>query len=436
MVFFSVTENINIKTTDGSLVKYTKLRNPENTLNHSIYVSTYEEVERLNSVFEKVGPNFQSRIHLEKRLSSNKTFPIELGISNKYEYNSMKQFQYKIDNNDFLKLNYKDEAHSLVLNEEPIKLYEQLSQCKKKEIKVAIIGNVGEFIGEMVAALSAIRILKEYLSKKFKRVQLDLYLEAAENQFYTRDKEILSTQEYIDNIKPLALDFKSFCEYDFYIDNSLVRNRSFYQTMPYVDAYLHKFGIDYKKIPASSKHNHIDATKLKVYPRLKEQLEKLKLSGQKLLLFHPFTSHASRSFPKEIASELLTKLQKKAPGYQIVTALKFDTSKHDGVIDLSGDSKTIYDFIYIISQMDAIISADTSTYHIADAFFIPTVVVFTDQDPTQRVKYYSQTKVIQVKDESKNFSYFKFDADSLVLHKFESWKKLKVSKIIKLLESF
>ncbi len=40
MVLFKVSENINIKTTDGTLVKYVKLQNPSNIFNETVYIST------------------------------------------------------------------------------------------------------------------------------------------------------------------------------------------------------------------------------------------------------------------------------------------------------------------------------------------------------------------------------------------------------------
>ena len=86
--------------------------------------------------------------------------------------------------------------------------------------------------------------------------------------------------------------------------------------------------------------------------------------------------------------------------------------------------------------MDAIISAQTSTYHIADAFMIPTVVIFSNTNVKKEIKYYRYVKAVEVKDESRNFSHFIFENDELTFYKFDSWDKLKVSKIMKLLESF
>ncbi|EFU70105.1 conserved hypothetical protein [Aliarcobacter butzleri JV22] len=86
--------------------------------------------------------------------------------------------------------------------------------------------------------------------------------------------------------------------------------------------------------------------------------------------------------------------------------------------------------------MDKIITADTSTYHISDAFMIPTVTIFTDKNYAQKIKYYKYIKPIFIKDKSKNFSNFIYENENLTLYKLEAWKKLKIDKIMKILDNF
>ena len=85
--------------------------------------------------------------------------------------------------------------------------------------------------------------------------------------------------------------------------------------------------------------------------------------------------------------------------------------------------------------MDKVITVDTATYHISDAFFIPTVVLFSTIKPKNRIKYYSQTKAIEVVDKTEHFSKFVFDNETLSLHKFKGWRNIKVGQVIKLLET-
>lgn len=92
--------------------------------------------------------------------------------------------------------------------------------------------------------------------------------------------------------------------------------------------------------------------------------------------------------------------------------------------------------MYIVSQMNMIFTTDTSTYHISDAYMIPTIVVFPQDDFERKIKYYKYVKPIYIKDESKNLSKFIYENDELTIYKLESWKKLKIKQIIKLLDKF
>ena len=144
-----------------------------------------------------------------------------------------------------------------------------------------------------------------------------------------------------------------------------------------------------------------------------------------------------KSIPQVFAVEILKELLSKYEDYYIVSALSIDPKiKDDRYIDLSKESKYLIDFMYIVSQVDAVLSVDTSTYHISEALMIPTIALFTDENYGKKIKYYNFVKAIEVEDKSKNLSKFIFENDDLTFYRFDSWKELKVLKIIKLLETF
>ena len=64
------------------------------------------------------------------------------------------------------------------------------------------------------------------------------------------------------------------------------------------------------------------------------------------------------------------------------------------IADISSQSKSFKDLCFIIGQMDGIFTVDTSIYHIAACFGIPTVVWFTSMNPDLRVRYYPTVKGI------------------------------------------
>lgn len=434
MVIFRVTENINIKTTDGTLVKYSKLKNPSNLFNETVYITTYEDFEDLRRVFSNVGEQYRARVIDESKIRYLSQFPKELGISNINEYSLTQNldFKYKKD----IKYIKDDDFKSMYLNESEVNIDKQLDNFLKLDITLVIIGNLGESISEMICSCSALRILHEKLSKRFKSVKLDIYLNASENKYYSRDKMIFANQTFVNKVSALSINVKEFCQYDFFIDASSVTKRSYYKQLHHIDAWLYKFGIDYKKILEDEKFNTINIANYKPKKELVEKIKNVKLKG-KTLLFHPYSANVSKSIPKEIAISLLKDLILKLPDYTIVSALKLDLKTNDDrYLDLSSQSKSFLDYSYIVANMDKVFTVNTATYHLADAFFIPTVVVFTNSNSNEKVQTYSNSKAIYVYDKSKNFSNFVFETDSLILYKFKGWSKLKSSKIIKLLETF
>lgn len=433
MVIFRVTSNINIKTTDGTLVSYFKLKGPSNLINETLYITTYEDFLDLKRVFKNVDEKkYQVKVIEESRVTNNEQFPKELGIVNKNEFNTIVKKRKELitknsnfsDNLDFI---------SLFLNNKKVNLHEQVSNTLKQDIKIAILGNMGFNIGEMVSSVSALRIFYEQLKKRFSTVKIDIYLNSSENKQFTRDKQIFENQEFVNKVTALSISVKKLCEYDYYIDTSLVTKTAYYEKLNYVDAWLYKLGIDFEKIDASRKYNSLNLNRYKPSKSLVQKFSDIRLKG-KVLLYHPFSADANRSIPKEIAINILKKLINKLTDYTIISTLNIDGVKDSAYVDLSSYSKSFLDYAFIISNADKIITVDTATYHISDIFFIPSVVIFTEEKLVNRIKYYENCKAVLVCDKSKNLSLFNFDKNSLVLNRFEAWKDLKVKQIIKLLD--
>ena len=419
MIFFRVTQNINIKTTDGTMVNYFKFKEPSNLENETLYISTYDDFKDLREIFSKVDKEkYFAKVFNEEKVRTLKNFPIELGITNIDEYNSRENST----------ITYQDIKK--------VDIYKQLKNIQKDEITVAIIGGVGLSISQTISSCTALRILHKKLKQIYKNIKFDIYLNASNNSYYTREKQIYQTQEYINNILPLSVTVKKLCEYDYFIDNSLSINFLGLDFLNYVDAWLFKFGIDYEKIVDDEKYNQINLSNYQASDSLKNKLIDLKSKG-KLLLFHPYSANINKSIPQTVAVDILKELLLKADDYMIISTLLIDSKiKDDRFVDLTKESKNLNDFMYIISSMDKIITADTSTYHISDAFMIPTITIFTDSDYLKKIKYYKYIKPILIKDKSKNLSKFVYENDSLTINKFESWNKLKVNRIIKLLDTF
>lgn len=415
MIFFRVTQNINIKTTDGTLVKYFKFKTPIDLENETAYITTFEDFSDLKNVFQKVDKDkYIAKPLKESSIRAIPNFPIELGVENKFEYSR--------DKEEFFEL-------------EPVDIYKQLKNIKKDEVSIAVVGGVGKSISQIVSSCIALRILYKKLKEVYKNIKFDIYISASNNSYYSRDKDIYKTQDYINEIFPLSINFKKLCEYDYFIDNSL-DILDILKELNSVDAWLYKFGIDYKKLDKNEKYNILDISNYKVQNELREKIDEARRKG-KLLLYHPYSANINKSIPQAVAVELLKQLSLKLNNYMIITTLQIDTKiKDDNLVDLSKFSRSISDFMYIISNMDNIITTDTSTFHISEAFMIPTITIFTDKEYEKKIKYYEYISPIFIKDKSKNFSNFVYENDNLTLYKLEAWKSLTVNKIIKILDSF
>lgn len=429
MIFFKVSQNINIKIADNSLVSLTKDAKSSNS-NEYIYITSYNDYNGVKKIFKKVGINYNTILVDEKKVTSLKNFPIELGVKNKNEFLVQKQKQKNVN---FLH-NLEEYDINYMFKNETFEDIQKDLKINKKDIRLAIICGVGRNLGQMLCGLSAIRILKQHLLLRYKNVKIDLLIESSENQFYKRDKEFLEKDPNINSVIPLCINVQKFCDdYDYYIDNSLLEENLFFNNLNFIDAYLYKFGIDYKTIIPNLKYNTIDLDFYKPDEEMTNELSILK-SKSKVILFHPYSPDLQRSLPKDIAINLLKELVTFSD-YTIISTLKIDKFEHDKFVDLSKYSKSIFDFIYIISLSDYIITVDTATYHIGDAFLIPTVVIFDNHElANKRLTYYYSTKPYVLKDTKKDLSLFKFENELLTINKYNKYKTINMKKILKMLE--
>ncbi|MGM0519889.1 MAG: hypothetical protein ACQERD_09635, partial [Campylobacterota bacterium] len=194
MIFFKVTENINIKVTDGSLVSYLRHKFPLEMNNETIYVTTYDDYEDIKKVFYNVDKKrYCTLLIKESKVRQLDEFPIELGISNNNEYR--KSIEYKKELKDFFYTSNEFVEEFLYSNKYE-NLFDKL-KVKREKIKVAIIGTCGDSIGEMLCSCTALRIFYNKLKRFYKDVKLDVYLKASNNSFYSRDKRVYIKQDFI-----------------------------------------------------------------------------------------------------------------------------------------------------------------------------------------------------------------------------------------------
>lgn len=433
MIFFSVPNNINIKLVDNALVEYKRFFNDTSWTKEHIYGTTYDDFNDIKKIFSNLQQeDFKFEIIDAQRFNKSTLFPKKIGTSFKSEYANLQYYEKVLEKQNCIYENLHNKVLDGYLEEECI-LFDSVDFLQN-EINLVIIGYCNKNLGEIINFCTALRILYTKLKEKCKNVHIDIYLQASSNTYYKRDKEIFKSYSFIREVYPLSITVQALSNYDYYIDLSSCEKSIFYQELPYVDFYLKQFGIDYLNIKNELKHNEVHLKEYHANPQLDEVLVSLRKKG-KLLLFHPFSAHSSRSIPIEHSKKILDKLINLGDDYVIVSALKIDYTKNENFVDLSNYSKSFFDFVYIISQMDSVLSVDTATYHISDAFFIPTVVLFTNEEfIAKRVKYYSYVTPMKIETTSKSYSQFVFKHDALYVDDFHCWNEMKISEVIKLLE--
>ncbi len=246
-------------------------------------------------------------------------------------------------------------------------------------LRIAIIAPYGWGYGDSLLFLTLLRNLRAVLEDHLASVELDLFQSFADAEVHT----LYETSGAVNRIFPLPSSLARLKEYHAYFDFSCEYVRG---DCPWIDGLLEAAGIDPAVIDNSRKRNSIPMPSGRSQD-LVRALDHAKASGLPLLLFHATASTPLRSIPKHVANALATRLLQSS---QVVLA------RADGhwenhlqpCVDLSGLSRTFADFTYIIANCDGFISVDTSLYHIADAFDIPGVVLFTTTAPYTRCQYY------------------------------------------------
>lgn len=411
MELFHVTADFsfNIPFDDGNNVPI-NLRKPETKPNiSSIYAATGADVE-----------TFRQHMTNNKNLNLPKDFKIKvLNTMDKRKIFGMESFPKFLSNfdsslqeNDFP---YADPIHYKRIPSTPIiPLEEQIADIDGDEIKVFFINGMGTGLGDGMIGLAALNIFYRRLQKKYNKVTIDL---AQPGIIGDKSHRALYDQESIINsYSYLPVTVEKLLEYDLIMDNSAMLVRENFPINTMMDFYLENLGIDPKSVSVAEKKIHIKTSELAkkmlslplklLRQKNTEKLMGLDIPTDKLILLHCSASTPLRSMPRDLIKKAIKKILDADPSYHVVTWERMDDIKKD--IDATlADKKHRhtnlffknmgFDFYtHIISQVDAVVSVDTSCYHIASAFDIPSVAIFQSIDPAIRIKDYPYCAAIEL----------------------------------------
>jgi hypothetical protein len=304
---------------------------------------------------------------------------------------------------------------------------------KVEKIDIGILNAMSNAIGDHLIGMQAFAYFQNKLAETFpdKEIKISLY------QFnpYHVQSITVQWQGKFQHVFMLPNRVSKLCQHNAFIDLGTLLLRENFDNQPMIDFFLGALSIDPSTVPVEAKR-----VKYQVNPQAKRQAQDLfvvlKSSKRPILLFHNTSTSPIRSINTIESIRIIKEILNKSD-YFVVTTSHSDF-QHPRFLSLSKYSQRLDDFAAIISQVDAIVTVDTSTYHIADAFNIPTVVLFTSIQPEYRIKYYPYTRAIMLEEkDGLLWGRHKIEntkSETLTQYVDQLCKKIDVDQVLQLIE--
>lgn len=303
----------------------------------------------------------------------------------------------------------------------------------QKKVTVAVMNAMSNAFGDHLIGCNAFGVFKKKLKETYpdKEFVFNFFqLNPLRHAPITRQwKEEINT---VGNM-PARLDV--FINHDAYIDlGGLILFQKF-NDMAMTDFFLHALSVDLNTVTNEEKRLKFDLDpKSKHIMGILDEYIRKRADGRPVMLMHTKSTTPIRSMTDKKAKKLIKDIISKSDYFVISTSdVKM---KHDRYMNITKFSQTINDFAAIISNVDAIVTVDTSTVHLADCFSKPTLSYFTCVDPKYRTPYYPFNKSVMLeKEDGVVYGKHKFDPNSEEGKKAEAyvsklWGEVTASQVI------
>lgn len=251
----------------------------------------------------------------------------------------------------------------------------------RRPLRLAIINGFGTGIGDCLVGLTAWRLVREEMARAgLPDLDVEMWVRP---RGLPNSREVCALDGAVDRVELLPMPLARFAERDAYFDLSGLLDRPGVDSTPLVDLLLGLMGVDAGSVPADRKRNHIDIPD-DVDQKVGEAIGDR--TGRYVLL-HPLTSNVLRDMPLETFTALTHQIVEQTDCH--VATVVQAPAVHPRQVDLSDLSWRGYAwFCGVIRRAAGLVTVDTSAYHIADAFNVPAVVIFSTILPRLRVAYY------------------------------------------------
>ncbi len=338
---------------------------PTTTEMANYVTSMYDYFEIRHILGAEIGPRRLDKIPDDEWYAANQS-PLELGMSNRGEYERKRvavsgklppRTAWKALENQFPALRGRD------------------------TLRLAIINGFGVGIGDTLVGLTAWRSARERLiGAGFRDFETEMWVRPAALGNARDACELVGT---IDRINVLPMPVKHFQECDAFWDLSGLIDRPNVNKRATVDFFLELMGIDPTGVHRAEKRNHITLP----LPVITEVVDGLHGITRRYIIVNPKSGDLRRDMPLDVFRNLCQRLVNMTD-CDVATLVPMP-KVHDRQVDLSPISGKGFKYrCALVKRARAVVTVDSSLYHIADAFDVPTVVIFANISPKLRIPYY------------------------------------------------
>lgn len=255
---------------------------------------------------------------------------------------------------------------------------EEVARLRGDEvIRIAVINIFHQAFGDALASLVGLSELRRVLARRFGRVEIDLF----QHRCNREGEELYLRSGVVGAIHPLPAPLDRLADYDAYVDTTGERVTP---DAHWLDLCIAACGVDPDTVPAARKRMRVPIVPA-VAREVADDVAAARGRGCPVLLFHPSASSPIRGCPPEVAEAFVREVLRRTR-WTVAAAVPLGI-EHPRVVDWSRASRTFDHLACLVAHADLVVSADTVVYHLADAFDVPAVALFTSIPPACRTAY-------------------------------------------------
>lgn len=369
LLFFSVHRPVSV---ERHQVRQEFVTTPASDAAPAGYVTSVSDFADLQRTLAATGQQDALEVLDEDDVLAAPGAPVELGVSNRDEAGRSR-----------------DRKAGLV-REMPFRaLADQLPALAGGDpVRTAILNGFGTGIGDHIVGLTAWRVAHERMA--------DAGLAKIHNEIWSRThgtpraRVTCANEATIADVRTLPLPIAELMQLDGFWDLSGLLSRPSFSELPTVDFFLETLGVDPATVPDERKRNRIGLP-----PQVEAEIDAaVARLGRPYVVLHPVSSTPLRDMPVPVMRRFFDELARRSDF--LVGSLHGLPFRHERLVDMSRLFRTHQHFCAVVGRAAGLLSIDTSTYHIADAFSVPSLVVFTTVPPERWVNYYPTVEAVML----------------------------------------